>query len=139
MAVCTTIGQAEKWISWSKPEYVSSKDIPSERTASSDETVEAKSTICELEIGHARLKEIESYTYVLRRIIWTAFLVLSLSVVLGTVSYSELISFLSTGESYLHPYLAIFFSFGAFFMFILAFVAILTTRRNIETALSKYE
>jgi len=75
------------------------------------------------------------YVSGLKKTIINAVVTIIASSIIGIISLTSLIYFASTGNSFIHPYIGIFFTFFALGMLILGILSAITTKSYFEKAL----
>lgn len=78
-----------------------------------------------------------NYLWNLERTVKTALLTALFSAIIGIFATGNLISFLLTNTSFLHPYLAIFLAAGSAALFVVAVVSTLTVKKRMGSVIGK--
>lgn len=81
------------------------------------------------------VKPLRKYLSGLRKTYLNSLITIVASSIVGIPAFSSLVCFASTGKSFMHPYLGIFFTLFAIGMLILGILSSLTTKSYFEKAL----
>lgn len=91
----------------------------------------------EIPLEELSQKKLREYLYGLKKTVLTAALTIWLSVMVGVPALCALIVFVRSGDSFMHPYLAMFLTLGAIGLLAVSVVSAFKVKNQLQSAMGR--